>query len=431
MVSKKSLSRRQFLTGAALGMGATVAVPIILPRNVFGANEEVVTGHIGLGGMGGNVNLRAHLQRAAALADVDKKHLAGAQKRRARVPRKCDAYGDFRKILDRKDVDAVVVSTPDHWHALPTILACQAGKDVYCEKPLTLTISEGRAIVRMARGYKRIVQTGAQWRSASACRRAVELVRNGHIGEVKRITVGIRGLGGRKPGPDQDPPEWLDYDFWLGPAPWRPYNPSRVHFRYRNFWDYAGGALTDWGSHYLDTVQWALDADSTGPVEISGTATFHPQRWYETPTTFICTYKYANGVTVTCGEGLPRGVTFIGDKGQIQVHLTHLATTPRDIARLKPQDGQFRLPKTRGHHGEWLDCIRTRKLPVCECESGHRSATVCHLGNIALRTRRKLRWDPVKEAIIGDADAMKYVNKPYRAPWALPEPWKLPLSFEF
>ena len=419
MALRSYVSRRQFLGGAASGLALGFAAPYILTANVFGANEQVVTGHIGMGGQGMG-NLNPHKARCAAVCDVDKKRL---EKARLAVGAKCEAYGDFRRLLDRKDINAVVISTPDHWHALPTVRACEAGKDVYCEKPLTLTIAEGRKMTQAARKYQRIVQAGSQQRSDAKFRLACELVRNGRIGNLQRVTVGIPGVNFKGPAvPDSDSPEELDYDLWLGPAPRRPYNVNRVHYNFRFFWDYSGGQITNWGAHHLDIAQWAMGTDDSGPIEIEGEAKHHPEGWYEVPQSFKVTYKYASGVTVTCGMGLPGGATFEGTNGKIYVDRGKLSSEPADIIDVTKnplKEGDTRLYVSGNHHGNWLDCIKTRKPPICEVEIGHRSATVCHLGNIAVRCKRKIKWDPAKEQVIGDEEANKMVDKAYREPWRL------------
>ena len=423
------ISRRSFLTGTAGAVGAAVAAPCVVPSIVFGANDRIFIGHIGVGHRGG-VNLKRFLSQTAAVCDVDKKHAERAREMVVSNNGKCDVYTDFRKLLDRKDIDAVVVSTPDHWHALPTVLACEAGKDVYVEKPMTLTIAEGRAMVEAARRNKRIVQTGSQQRSMARFRYACELVRSGRIGKLQTVKVGIDGnidasmlepVG--EPVPDCDPPEWLDYDFWLGPAPRRPYNPRRVHYHYRWWWDYSGGQLTNWGAHHLDIAQWGMGTDGSGPLEIEGNAKYHEDGWIEVPVWYHVTYKYAGGLTVLCGPDYQKshgdGVTFIGSKGTVHVNRGEISSEPAEIIKEPIGDTDVHLYKSTNHDDNWLQCIKTRKLPVCDVAIGHRSATVCHLGNIAIRTGRVIKWDPVKEQIIGDEEANRMLSRPYRSPWKL------------
>ncbi len=424
----RNFSRRRFLSAS----GAILALPALTYRNAFGADtppsESIRIAAIGVGNQGTG-NLRAVMKHAVAVCEVDKKRLATAagmvEKDGKRTP---VAVEDYRKLLDQKDIDAVIITTPDHWHALQTIHACQAGKDVYCEKPLTLVIEEGRAMVKAARDNKRIVQTGSQQRSAKEFRTACELVRNGAIGKIKEVLVGLPGPNwidrAKKPVPDGQPPEELNYDLWLGPAPKRPYNEKRVHYLFRFFWDYSGGQQTNFGAHHLDIAQWGLGMDESGPVAIDGTATFNPDKWFETPVTAKITYTYANGIPVSCtlgAKGHPGGTTFIGEKGKVYVNRGKIEVTidGEKVDPYKLPSGEIKLYVSTGHHKNWLECIKSRKLPICDVEIGHRSASVCHLGNIAIRTGRKITWDPAKEQIIGDVEAAKMVGKPYREPWTL------------
>ena len=420
------ISRRTFLRSGVAG-GAFLGLPAGAYRAALLAQEKpserVRVGSIGVGNQGGEKNnLRGFQKNVVAVCDVDKNHLAAAAGFVEKAGTRPQTFGDFRKLLDSKDVDAVVITTPDHWHALVTIHACQAGKDVYCEKPLTLVVAEGRAMVNAARQNNRVVQTGSQQRSAKEFRQACELVRNGAIGKLKTIKVALPGpnwVGRAKmPVPDSDPPKALDYDFWLGPAPQRPYNQNRVHYLFRFFWDYSGGQQTNFGAHDLDIAQWALGMDESGPTTVEGTATFNKNGWFETPETATVTYTYANGVPVVCtlGKG-GGGCTFEGDKGTIHVRRGRIEATPKEILSTPP--GQVKLYVSTNHHQNWLECVKSRKPPICDVEVGHRSATICHLGNIAIRTGRKITWDPAREAIVGDPEAAAMLSKPYRSPWKL------------
>jgi predicted dehydrogenase len=421
MTIANTVNRRQFLTTAATAL----AIPTILPRSVFGANERIVTGHIGVRNQG-TPNLRAFLKLAspAAVCDVDRDVLAKAAKlmQQGGVS-KPDVYGDYRALLDRKDIDAVVITTPDHWHALMTIHACQAGKDVYCEKPLSLTISEGRKMVEAARRNARVVQTGSQQRSDVRFRLACELVRSGKLGKLKTVLAGIPAVNSAgSPVPDSDPPAELDYDFWLGPAPKKPYNVKRVHYNFRFFWDYSGGQMTNFGAHHVDIAQWALGMDESGPVSTEGTATFHPEHWYEVTQTCRVTHTYANGVTLVVGQGqkdIPGGVTFIGSEGRLFVDRGKITSDPAGIDKEPLSASDVHLAVSTNHHQNFLDCMKSRKRPIADVEIGHRSATVCHLGNIVVRLGRKVAWDPSSERIVGDDHAAAMLSRPYRKPWAV------------
>ena len=420
------LTRRRFLQTGAAAAGA-LALPTIIPSTAFGANDRIVLGHVGIGGQGSG-NLGGFLKykdiSVAALCDVDSSRLEKGLKTVAERGHTAEGFEDYRKLLERRDIDAVFVSTPDHWHALTTINACQAGKDVYCEKPLTLTILEGRKMVEAAREHDRVVQTGSQQRSSKEFRTACELVRNGAIGKVHTVLVGINTPNHPgKPIPDSDPPAELNYDLWLGPAPQRPFNKNRVHYNFRFFRDYSGGQMTNWGAHHLDITQWGLGKDDSGPVKIEGTGTFHPQHWHEVTETCRVTHTYADGTKVLVGQAqkdIPNGTTFIGTNGKIFVNRGKLVVEPEELGKQPLPEGAVRLYASDDHKRNFLDCIRSREKPICDVEIGHRSATVCHLGNIAIDLGRPLTWDPQAEEFPGDAEANARRLTAYRAPWALP-----------
>jgi predicted dehydrogenase len=424
-VSKK-ISRRQVLGAGAACLLSAQSLPMILPRRVFGANDRIGVAMIGVRNQGAG-NLKRFLRAGAdvvGISDVDTGVAAEATKLvTGPVP---TIKKDYRELLDRSDVDAVVVTTPDHWHALMTIHACQAGKDVYCEKPLSLTVAEGRRMVEAARKYGRVVQTGSQQRSSDEFWRACMLVRNGWIGEINQVQVGISGVNHPGPlGPDSVAPVELDYDRWLGPAPWRPYNEKRVHYNFRFWWDYSGGQMTNWGAHHLDIAHWGLGMDDSGPVSVEGSASFHPEMVHEVTETLRITYTYANGVTVICGQGqkdIESGTRFIGTEGEVYVNRGKLRTSPKELAALSPDNyGKKNIPvllkKSRDHTIDFLDCVRSRDLPICDVEIGHRSATVCHLGNIVARLGRSVRWDPSGEKVIGDTQAQSMIDRAYRPPY--------------
>ena len=420
MSTSDTFSRRTFLRNSALTAGA-LALPSEFAAPASAADMPRI-GFIGVKNRGMQ-NLPPLVQYAVAVCDVDSNVLAAAKKYvETKTGRTCDTYSDYRKLLERKDIDAVVISTPDLWHALPSINACEAGKDVYCEKPLSLTIAEGKAMVAAARRYNRIVQTGSQQRSDDKFRLACELVRSGRIGKVHTVRVGIPGVNfSAKAVPDSQPPAELDYDFWLGPAPKRPYNVNRVHYNFRFFWDYSGGQMTNWGAHHLDIAQWGLGMDESGPISVEGTASYKPDQYYEVPTAFQLTYQYANGVTLLCGSGpgFRGGTTFEGDKGTIWVDRGKLESKPDDIIMQPLSSTDVHLRVSKNHYTHWLECLRTRQLPITDVAIGHRSATVCHLGNVAIRTKRKVTWDPKEEKIVGDAEQEAMVSRPYREPWKI------------
>jgi predicted dehydrogenase len=425
-VFQKNFTRREFLKVAAAGMAA----PVVIPASVLGSDarpapsDRIVVGLIGAGGMG-NSHLRSLLGRGevqvAAICDVDKKKRESAkesvEERYAKQAqggtyKGCAAYNDFRELLDRDDIDAIVVATPDHWHALICIAAAKAGKDVYCEKPLSLTIREAREMVNAVRRHNRIFQTGSQQRSSSGFRTACELVRNGRIGKVISANVGVGGPSGDCYLPAQPVPPGLDWDLWLGPAPWRPFNKGIHPYSWREYRDYSGGQMTNWGSHHFDIVQWALDMDNSGPVEVV------PPDGKDVK---LLTYRYANGVNVYHGgfTGKGSGILFTGARGKIWVSRSYLRAEPEEILKQPTGLGEVHLYRSKNHHDNWMECIRSRQRPICDVEVGCRSVTVCHVGNLAYWLKRPLKWDPVKEEFVGDDEANRWLDRPKRAPWTV------------
>jgi predicted dehydrogenase len=417
----RKITRRRFLARAAAVSAATaagIAAPAVFPSGALGASERLTMGVIGCGGQG-TADMQALKGTGrvsyAAVCDVYEPHRTRNQRQNGSS---CAAYNDFRELLDQSDIDAVNIGTPDHWHALIAIAACQAGKDVYCQKPLSLTIAEGRAMVTAARRHHRVFQTGSQQRSEGNFRYACELVRNGRIGKLIKIHTSV----GRNPSsgwePDSDPPAGLDWDFYLGPAKIVPFNRKRFLWDFRWFYDYSGGNLTDWGAHHNDIAQWGLGTDDSGPIEIDGKGSFPASGVFDTPNTYEVTYKYRNGVTLVCdSEG--NDVWFHGSAGKIRVNRGRLDSDPKEIIQEPIRDGEVRLYESTNHYRDFVDCVTSRKRPICDVEIGHRSVTVCHLGNISIRLGRPLFWDPEKEVIIGDEEANRWLSRPIRAPWHL------------
>ena len=429
MQSASHTTRRRFLKTTA----AAIAAPIIVPASAIGAggpppSDRIVLGMIGMGKMcGGHLGsmLRRTDVRVAAVCDVDGQKRARALKRshdqynrqdpKHTMPR-TKGYNDFRRVLDRSDIDAILTATPDHWHAIIAVRAAQAGKDIYCEKPLSLTIHEARAMVRAVRRYGRVFQTGSQQRSNDQFRLACELVRSGRIGKVHTVHVNCGGPSVPCHLPAEPVPDYLDWDLWLGPAPLRPYHPTispPISFhgwpQWRRFRDYSGGSMTDIGHHHFDIAQWGLGMDRSGPVEIIPPE-HSPQK--------LLTYKYANGVTMFHGGG-NASVHFIGTTGEVMTGRWYCRTDPPEIAKTPLRPNEVHLYRSPNHHSDWLDCIRTRQRPVADVEIGCRSVTVCHLGNLAYWLKRPLRWDPANERFVGDAEANRWLDRPKRAPWRL------------
>ena len=441
------LTRRSFVKKSAMA-GLFTGISAKSYRATFGAeapSERVRVGMIGVGNQGGpKNNLKYFRKNVDAICDLDSKYLAeaGAYLKEEEKRDVSLATDDYRRLLDSKDLDAVVITVPDQWHATMTIEACEAGKDVYCEKPLTLVIDEGRHMVNAARKHNRIVQTGSMQRSGKEFHLLMEQLKAGLIGDIKHVNVTLPGpnwidrVG--KPVPDSDPPEGFDFDRWLGPAPERPYNANQVHYLFRFYWNYSGGQQTNFGAHHLDTAQWGLGMDESGPVSIEGTGVFHPEGWYETPDSTDINYTYANGITMSCKQipgikGNKQGTEFVGDKGSVFVWRGGLVPgSPEMLDKMDIPDPLVRkgdeiiLPKehkrfaNNGHVQNFLECCKTRATPAADIEIGHRSATVCHLGSIAVRTGKKVQWDPKAEKIVGDAELAKWSTKEYRAPYKFP-----------
>jgi len=452
--TSRRLSRRRFLrTAAGLGLGATAA-SYVLPASALGGEEAVAPsnritmGIIGTGNQGFN-DTRAFLSdervQIVAVCDVNRES-AGywdgavggrepgrrlvdqhyAARRRSGQYKGCDAYVDFRELLARQDVDAVEVCTPDHWHAALAIAACKSGKDVYCQKPLSLSVVEGRAMANAVKRYGVVFQTGSQQRSDSNFRRAAELVRNGRIGQLKVVKCGLPG--GRpdygKTGDRKKPepvPDGFDYDLWLGPAPQAPYCPARCHVNFRWVYDYSGGQVTDWGGHHPDCAQWGMGTERTGPVEIrAAKGVFPPDPVWDTATEYYFEAIYRDGVKMIISNSLRSGVTFEGTEGWVWADRTGHDAQPKSILDSKIGQNEIQLYRSDHHYRNLIDCVISRKEPIAPAEVAHRSITICHLGNIAMRLGIDgLKWDPDKEQILDNAEAAKMLSRPYREPWRL------------
>jgi len=419
---KKNINRRRFLKKTTAIAAGAMAFPYFVPSPALGKagnvapSDRIAMGCIGVGGRG-HLNMRAFMTEAdvelVAVCDVDAGHREKARNTAGLDPK--SSYNDFRELLDREDVDTVVISTPDHWHVPIAIAAAGAGKDIYCEKPLSLTIAEGRALCDVVRRYFRVFQTGSQQRSDGAFQFACELVRSGRIGELKTAKVGLPGSRSIAPQPVMPVPEGFDYDMWLGPAPWKPYTKARCHGKFRHIFDYSGGKFIDWGAHHLDIVQLALEADDSGPVEIIGRGEFPKEGIYDTATRYNIDFIYANGARVNASTDNQGGIRFEGTEGWVFVTRGAIDARPKSLLGTN----EIRWHKMKTHYRNFLDCVRLRKDPVAPVKVGHRSATVCHLGNIAMLLGRKLYWDPQKERFVNDPAADRMTMRSMRAPWRL------------
>ncbi|MCU0870874.1 MAG: Gfo/Idh/MocA family oxidoreductase [Pirellulaceae bacterium] len=414
-------SRRRFFTNAGLGL---VASPLILGRAVRAAetrppSDRVTAALIGCGGRGMGL-LGIHDDPGctlAAVCDVDLDRLAAAKDRIGGG----DAYQDFRRILDRPDIDAVLIATPDHWHAAITVMACQAGKDVYCEKPLCRSIEEGRKMVEAARRYDRVVQMGTQYRSIARSREACEWVRNGRLGQVRTVRLTHPSNPTHPCEPPRQVPANLDWDLWLGPAPWAAYHPARCHFTYRYFMDYGGGALADNGVHMFSVVSWALGADQTGPVTVAATGRDERKNLYDVPVDLCVQYEFADPQFTVIWEqsaGAQLNLEFVGSEATLSGFWDFQVTQGQ--ADLAPTRGdELQLERSDSHSGNWLSCIASRRRPVMDVEIGHRVTCWSHLGNLAYQLGRKLHWDPAAERFVGDDEANRLLHAACRAPWRL------------
>jgi predicted dehydrogenase len=355
-------------------------------------------------------------RRQEAVEKVDGKY---SERKRSGEFRGCAPYNDYREILARGDIDAVLVATPDHWHVPIANAAARAGKDVYCEKPLSLNVAQGRSLVSTFARHGRVFQTGSWQRSQDSFRRACELVRNGRIGRVRTVEVTVVGGQSIGPQPVQPVPEGFDYDMWLGPAPWAPYTEKRCHFQFRWITDYSGGGVTDWGAHHLDITLWALGLDGSGPVAVEGAGDFPREGIYDNAVSFRVRYEMPDGVVVNMRNDYPHYIRFEGDKGWIKIWREGFEADPAPLVRERIRPGEMRLYRSNNHKDNWLECIRTRRETITPPEAAHRAASMCHLGNIAMRLGRKLKWDPAAERFVGDAGANEMLDRPMRAPWHL------------
>jgi predicted dehydrogenase len=434
----QTVSRRGFIKRAAL-LAAAAAVPTTIPCHALrsavgsGANDRVRIGCIGAGRRA--KDLREGLPSDAQIVAIADCNLPAAEATAA--THKCRAYQNYRKMLESDEIDAVVIATPDHWHTLPAIHACQALKDVYLEKPMTLTIREGRQLVTAVRKYQRVLQTGSQQRSIALNRLGCELVRNGAIGRVQSVIAANYESPWECALPAQPVPTGLDWDTWCGQTDAVPYNKDiqipRANPGWISFRPWSGGEMTGWGAHGFDQIQWALDMNLTGPVEIWTEGEPFQGPTYTQPGTIedgnktcsrpLVRFRYANDVVVNLDDkGQRGGGKFIGEKGTLTLDRNYLQSDPPEIVAEALKSGDFRTPHDTGAHmANWIACIRSRALPVADVEIGHRSTTVCHLGNIARWTGRKLQWDPDKEQFVGDDAANQLLSRPQRKGFEIPD----------
>ncbi len=440
--STNVVSRRQFLKNSAAATAALIG-PTIVPASVFGADapsNRITFGFIGVGrmGMGDRREILGFKQaQVVAVCDVDSNRAKNAQKTvethygrqsAGAVYKGCKTYGDYRDLVAQPDIDAVCIATPDHWHVLPAIAAAKAGKDIFLQKPLSLTIEEGRELSDTVARYGRVFQVGSQQRSDARWRHACELVRNGRIGKLHTVKVGFGTDPGAGPEPAMPVPGGLDYDFWLGPTPPAAYTEKRVHPKEgygRPGWlriaAYGAGMITGWGAHHNDIAQWGMGTEYTGPVEIEGQAEYPRDGLWDVHGDFSIEYTYANGVKVICADSKKnkQGVLFEGAEGWVYIKRGQIDAQPKSLMTSTIGPDETQLYRSNSYKGNLLECIKSRAETVAPVEIGHRSCTVCLLGDIAMRLGRKLKWDPEKERFPNDDQANRMLWRPMCSPWRL------------
>ena len=455
-MKKLQLNRRHFLKNTAVATLAVTGTQWTAAPAYLGANESkndrIAIGSIGLGAMGnGDCHSASRFGDIVALCDVD---MNRAEATKAAFATNAECYQDYRKLLDRKDIDVITHATPDHWHTKINIDALQAGKDIYTEKPLTLTIDEGKKLCKAVKDTKRVLQTGTQQRSAPMFQTAVELVRNGRIGRLRQVWVTLPFFDA-KGGPflKEEIPAGLDWDMYQGQAPLRDYNVNRTHSWFRWFYEYAGGIITDWGNHHMDIAHWGMDCEHTGPISVEARGLFPNEgreHCYNTPDRFFSRMFYKNGVEMLffCdthhredgnfyaskekldwlyGPGVPDevrtydrdGILFIGERGRVFVNRGGVYGRPVDELAQNPfKSSDWRAIPSQDHMANFFEAVRDRSVPVAPAEIQHRSVTPCHLTNISIQLGgRKLQWDPDKEEFVGDAEANAMLSKAQRAPY--------------
>jgi len=457
-MSRSHPTRRQVLRSAAALAAGGIAVPYWMTGKKAQAgeskskNDRPLVGAIGVGGQGtGILQSAARFGDVVAVCDADLDH---AERASALFGGKPKVYQDYRKLLERKDVEVVTNGTPDHWHTAVNVAACKAGKDVYTEKPLTLTIEEGKLLREVVRQTGRIVQVGTQQRSDPSFRLACELVRNGRIGKLTKVTV-VLPFWATKGGPfaTRPVPPKLNWDLWQGQVPLRDYCPERAHFNFRWWSDYAGGIITDWGQHHMDIAFWGMGLDNSGPLWVEGNAIFPNEgkpNCFDNPDRFLVKMKFPGDVDLVYfvahdkkyresitpeeearlfadtqadqAEGSRNGIMFTGDRGRVFVNRGKVyGRAVEDLKENPLPPGAVRLYESNDHMGNFFQCVKTRKAPISTVDVGHRVITACHLGNVAVRLKRKIAWDAAKEEIVGDPEAgqSRYVCRPQRAPYEI------------
>ena len=435
-LSAAAMDRRQFLQRTAALAAAATVFPAIIPSSALGADGAVapsnrlVLGCIGVGSQGTG-NMKGFLTRKevqiVAVCDVDRAHRLNAKtlvdKRYENED--CKDYNDFRDLLARTDLDAVSIAVPDHWHSIPAIAAARAGLDIYAEKPLSLTVVEGRAMCDAVRRYGTVWQTGSWQRSQQHFRHACELVRNGRIGKVHTVKVGLPTGLRIEPQAPMPVPDGFDYDFWLGPAPSAPYTEKRCHWNFRWILDYSGGQLTDWAAHHCDIANWGMGTEYTGPIEVEGVGDYPREGLYNAAVDYRFECKYAPGASPVAPDGFTMivsnknrgGALWEGTDGWVWVDRGGMEASPKELVNSKMGPNDTRLYKSTDHTNNFLECVRSRAVTITPIEVAHRAISIAHLGNIAMLLGRKIKWDPKAETIPDDPTASRMLSRSMRGPW--------------
>lgn len=440
---KASLTRRSFLKRGTAATAAAVAFPYIIPAKALGLDgnvapsNRIVMGCLGVGSQGSG-NMRGFLGSSevqiVAVCDVDAAHRQDAMNAVNEVNgnKDCAGLNDFRELIDRADLDALSIALPDHWHAIPVVAAASKGLDMYAEKPLALTISQGRAMVDAVERNGIVWQTGSWQRSKENFHRACELVRNGVLGDIHTVEVGLPTGSTIETQPEMPIPEGFDYNFWLGPAPKEPYTEKRCHWNFRWILDYSGGQLTDWAAHHCDIANWGMGTEHTGPISVEGKGDYPTDGLYNAATAYKFQAEYAPGASPVAPKGFTMwvmndqqtgfgmGTKFIGDKGWLHVSRGDTLTIePADLAKVEFGENDVRLPKIDNHQQNFLDCVRSRAKTIAPIAPAHHAIAIAHLGNIAMQLERKVEWDPEKERFKNDAEADRKLSRSMRGAWRL------------
>lgn len=434
--AKDGISRRSFLKRGA-GVATAVALPNIVPASALGLDgtvapsNRVVMGCIGVGSQGtGNMKQFLGIEdfQIVGVCDVDRSHRENAQNvvNESYSSKDCAGYNDFRELLAREDLDTVSIAVPDHWHSIPAIAAADRGLDIYAEKPLSLTVSEGRAMVNAIERNKTVWQTGSWQRSQRHFRRGCELVRSGRIGEVHTVKVGLPTGKPIEPQPVMPVPDGFDYDFWLGPAPWAPYTKERCHWNFRWILDYSGGQLTDWAAHHCDIANWGMGTEATGPVYVEGRGKFPAEGIWNAATDYYFEAEYAAGASPVAPKGFkmlvsnsfPMGTRFEGTEGWVFVDRGNtLVTEPETLKDSEIGPNDVALYESRNHARNFLDCVRSREATVTPIQAAHHAINIAHVGNIAMQLERPVRWDPAAERFPEDETANRMLKRAMRGAW--------------